>query len=179
MNHNDTPIPMGGKAIPAGMEADADWMNQPIVETPTVKEDYGEEYNTVEKLREELGNLKKLITNLATAVEGVFRCQALSEDPATSEAEKNKLASMIPDQINKRDKAIEQIEKVLPIFENTDYVSYKQGSEEVITISKTTFKTKEDNFNFGTACKKLTTNIFRDQKTLLDKMKAIKKAKSA
>ncbi|KAK5584488.1 hypothetical protein RB653_006100 [Dictyostelium firmibasis] len=186
--HEHKAVPLGGKEIPVGMEAHADWMNHPIQTEVPVKEDYGEEYNETEKLREELGNLKKVVTSICQPVQTLYTLQyILDSDDQTSD--KKAIEKQILDQQAKRDQIIVELNRLIPLFEkHTEYeilviislllVSYKEGIEEVIKQSYKKFNSKEENFEFGSLCKKITSTIFKDQKVLLDKMKAIKKAKS-
>ncbi|EGG14289.1 hypothetical protein DFA_12059 [Cavenderia fasciculata] len=176
----DQPVFLGGgKCLPPGLESEnVNWMEQPIIEN-TVQEDYGEEYKSIELLRKELDNIKKSLTSILAPVESIYRNQerllTLTNDQDKAATEK-----LIKDSENKRDQVIEQLEKNLPMFDkHPEYVSYKQGVQEAIALSKTRFNNKEEHFNFGNACKKTTTNIFRDQKNLLEKMKLIKKTKAA
>eukprot|EP01133_Synstelium_polycarpum_P003816 gene3816-4404_t len=176
-SHENQPVPLGGKLIPEGL--DANWMDQPIIDTPAVKEDYGEEYNETERLREEIGNVKKVVSLICAPVQAIYGYEVKIEASTTDE-EKQKLEALIVDQRQKRDVIIEQLEKIAVLFDkHPEYVSYKEGIQELIALSRTTFASNEEHFNFGVLAKKVTTNIFRDQRVLLDKMKAIKKAKAA
>ncbi|KAM9958273.1 hypothetical protein ACTFIW_001135 [Dictyostelium discoideum] len=176
--HEQKVVPLGGKEIPTGMESHSDWMNHPIQTEAPVKEDYGEEYNETEKLREELGNVKKVVTSICQPVQTIYTLQyILDSDDQTSD--KKAIEKQILDQQTKRDQIIVDLKKLIPLFEkHVEYISYKEGIEEVIKQSYKKFNSKEENFEFGSLCKKITSTIFKDQKNLLDKMKAIKKAKA-
>ncbi|KAF2075294.1 hypothetical protein CYY_003423 [Polysphondylium violaceum] len=169
----NAPVALNGTAIPKGMEEHADWMNRPIVEDAP-KEDFGEEYNSVEKLREELGNLKKVVTSISPPIEAVYRLQQV----VAPENEKEALEKQLAEQESKIDQIVIQLQSFITLLEkHPEYVAYKEGVEQVIKQSKTKFNSREEHFEFGNLCKKVTQNIFKDQKVLLEKMKAIKKAK--
>jgi len=173
MEGQNAQVPLGGTAIPKGMEDHADWMNRPIVEDAP-KEDYGEEYNSVEKLREELGNLKKVVTSISAPVEAVYRFQQV----VAPDNEKEIVEKQLAEQENKIDQINVQLSAFVTLLEKyPEYIAYKEGVQEIIKQSKVKFNSRDEHFEFGNLCKKVTQNIFKDQKVLLEKMKAIKKAK--
>ncbi|KYQ91693.1 hypothetical protein DLAC_07471 [Tieghemostelium lacteum] len=171
----NTPVPLGGTVIPKGLEGEANWQDQPI-QPESEKVDYGEEYNEIEKLREELGNVKKIVSLLPAEIEAIFKVETVLNTPI---ADKVKLENQMKGNVAKRDEILTQLQNLLPLFEkHTETKFYKDNIEEIIKQSKAKILTKDDNFNFGVLCKKVTMMIFKDQKTLLDKMKAIKKSKT-
>ncbi|GAM16987.1 hypothetical protein SAMD00019534_001620 [Acytostelium subglobosum LB1] len=145
----------------------------------TTEQDYGDEYRAVQTFREEIGNAKKVIDTLSTYPDSVFRLMPQLDEPTATEESKARVHTQLAEQAKKRDETIKLLEdKYFPLFaSNPEFAAYKSSIEAVIVQSRTqTFLTRDNVFTFGAECKKITSGIFRDQKKLLDKMKAIKKA---
>jgi len=167
------PVPIGGSRVPKGLELEHDWQKLPIKEdSENNKVSYGPEYDLVEKTRNELGELKKALSSVNAPVDALA---ALRAKLATSPDEKVQKSIELEEQ--KLTKALEVLEAFKSIFpKDSEFGSKGEVIDEVAKAAVLKITTKEEQFEFGTLVKKHTSQIFREQKTLLERMKKLKKS---
>jgi len=140
--------------------------------------DYGPEYARVEKMRNDLGELKKLITNVMPPIESITR---LKVKHATSpDDQKPKVQAQIDQDLQKRDAAISALVKFgeLEWFQPGKEYAHKQAViQEIAQKAALEYTNADDLFEFGTFTKREGQQLFAEQKVLLQKLKDIKKAK--
>ncbi|PRP88787.1 hypothetical protein PROFUN_00255 [Planoprotostelium fungivorum] len=180
------PVPVGGQRVPDALSQEADWRSLPVQE-PEEKKSFGPEYDRVEKLRNDLGDLKKTMSNINAPVEAIMKLSAQLSSAQPEETEK--LTKNLESEKQKRQKVVEELDHFNVLLkgseygqlflDNSVYSSSPDKYEHIEEIKKAAAKaeslTKEEQIDFGSLVKRHTTQIFREQKVLLEKMKALKK----
>eukprot|EP01114_Cavostelium_apophysatum_P000573 TRINITY_DN1051_c0_g1_i1.p1 TRINITY_DN1051_c0_g1~~TRINITY_DN1051_c0_g1_i1.p1 ORF type:complete len:232 (+),score=59.04 TRINITY_DN1051_c0_g1_i1:96-698(+) len=170
------PVPIGGERVPQGLESQADWKSLPVQENAGEKVSYGPEYDSVEKMRNDLGELKKALTNVNIPVDALVTLR--TRLASASDQDKEKAQKAVDAEVAKLNAALQNLQT----YKNTFPQGSEFGKSDIIDeVSKGAVveMDKEQQFTFGTMVKKHTSQIFREQKTLLERLKKIKKDKGA
>ena len=161
-----TPCPYGPSIVPASMPSEFAEPNEDAKEFVST-----DEYNTIMAARTMLGDLKKDLAKVCPQIETKLRT-LLEGDQEKYEAVKK--------QCNEN---LEALLKLLPNYlakiaphEHMLKVNYTQLITMVQDKALVEYQTKEEYGEFMLAVKRASGTIFADQKVLLEKLKAIKKA---
>jgi len=154
-------VALGGTRIPKGLEGSPDWQSLPIHEAKSDNKSFGSEYEKVEKIRNDLGELKKVMTVVTASVDTILTLKAANK--------------AIDAEVSKRDKALADLAGYTKIFGEGSEFDKRAAIEEITKGSQQLDMSKEQQFDFGSTVKKHTSQIFREQKTLLERMKKLKK----
>jgi hypothetical protein len=153
-----TPAPTGEKRVPTGAE------EFPTTESPVTVTEFGEEYKQTEQLRTQLGNLKQSLTALLVPFDGLVQLKRNNAPVETFVEEAGKFA-----------KQLEGVESYKLVFPKGTEFQKEEVIQDIISKSSNFNLTKEEQFEWNQRIKNVTSAIFRDQKVLLERMKAIKK----
>jgi hypothetical protein len=169
------PVKVNEATVPDNMRTNQlEWSEAP----PTEVVDYGPEYTRVEKMRNDLGELKKLLVGVVPPLESIVRLKVkLATSP---DDQKPKVQAQIDQDIQKRDAAIDALLKFgeLEWFQpGKEYASQQAVIQEIGLNARHDFVNAEELFEFGSQAKREGQKLFAEQKVLLQRLKDIKKEK--
>lgn len=176
---NPTPVPMGGDRIPESMggATAADWRSLPDAPA-AIEEDFGADYHAAMAAHKQLGDCKKAISVLNKPVEMAMRLRCQYKDAEGED--KVALQSRLRGAENQRDGALSSAtETILNMSENDISQRTRDCVNDVVTRGKFHFEDKETFGEYMQVLQKANQAIFADQKKLLERIKAIKKAAKA
>ncbi len=157
-----TPVPVGGNRVPKGMTEEN--LKEEVQTTPTEKPYFGEEYEKTERIRTDLGNLKTFLTNILVPFDAIAQMKWGKVDEAKLKTLQTNLDNMLV-----------QLQDWKKTFPKGSEFSKEEILDDVTSKMKNTDLNKDQLFDVGALIKKHTSQIFREQKTLLDRMKQLKK----
>jgi len=174
-----TPVPMGGGRVPESMggEAAADW--RAIPEAPlAIDQDFGPEYHAAMAAHKRLGDCKKAISVLNKPVEMAMRLRVQYKG-AEGQA-KTALESRLKGAENDRNGALSAAtETILNMGDEDISERTRDCVQDVYTRGQFHFEDKETFGEYMQVLQRANQAIFADQKKLLERIKAIKKAAKA
>jgi len=170
------PVKVNEASVPDNMRTNQlEWSEA----QPTEVVDYGPEYTRVEKMRNDLGDFKKLLVGVVPPMESIVRLKVkLATSPGD---QKPKVQTQIDQDIQKRDAAIDALVKFgeLEWFQpGKEYADKQTVIKEVSEKARQDYVNAEDLFEFGSLTKIEGQKLFAEQKVLLQKLKDIKKVHS-
>jgi len=158
---NPTPVAIGGARVPTSMHG-------PEVapdSSTAAPESYGPEYDRVFALRTNLGNLKKAIDALNPPLEAMLRLQQSGKESDPSFAK----------EAQKRDDAVAALRDCSKWFVDAGEYDKRPLIEEMAQGALVIRTSTEDLSNYMLANKRHAQKIFNEQKSLLVKLKELKK----
>jgi len=179
---------IGKQNVPDSMKENApqNWRDIPIPQVEILPE-YGPEHDSLVQLRKDLEGMKKSLTALGPILETRLRCAQRLEDADLSEGNSANLSQehvmvLMQDEEaqRKRDFTFEALRK--QIEKTEDEVTKRKLTpviEEICKKGAKEFTTKEQYAEFWGFLKQQNTKIFAEQKSLLERIKVIKRAKAA
>eukprot|EP00455_Lapot_gusevi_P041984 TRINITY_DN4931_c0_g1_i3.p1 TRINITY_DN4931_c0_g1~~TRINITY_DN4931_c0_g1_i3.p1 ORF type:complete len:221 (+),score=33.48 TRINITY_DN4931_c0_g1_i3:78-665(+) len=164
-----TPVPIGGQRVPVGMEEHQHW--QALPEQPPVVETIDDpEYLRLSSLRENLGNLKKVVQNLCPPVELLRKLSTSVEESKTLEQK--------AEVERKRAEAIAAVRDVAQSINEQSADKYRRTALELSEKAETDMSAEEMQ-QFFALVRTTTQQIFREQSSILQQMKKVKAAARA
>eukprot|EP01017_Pseudomicrothorax_dubius_P043798 TRINITY_DN7352_c0_g1_i2.p1 TRINITY_DN7352_c0_g1~~TRINITY_DN7352_c0_g1_i2.p1 ORF type:complete len:251 (-),score=81.25 TRINITY_DN7352_c0_g1_i2:132-836(-) len=173
-NGDPTPVPLGGVRQPKSMPTvysdqlnDAEAMEEFLLTNP--------EYNDLIARRDQLGELKKAVSQVPPILEAILRHRDKGNHIGTQKAEQKKHELIAQEKV-KLDVSLKELASFGPIIASLKYTELI--GKDLATIEKRAkeeFPTKEELTDFGFFVKKVTQKIFNEQKRILDQIKILKK----
>eukprot|EP00747_Dinoflagellata_sp_TGD_P161667 gnl/TRDRNA2_/TRDRNA2_178386_c0_seq1.p1 gnl/TRDRNA2_/TRDRNA2_178386_c0~~gnl/TRDRNA2_/TRDRNA2_178386_c0_seq1.p1 ORF type:complete len:281 (-),score=80.40 gnl/TRDRNA2_/TRDRNA2_178386_c0_seq1:180-911(-) len=188
--HDAKPVPIGGQhydRVPESMKenAPADWRQLPVAQVEVLPE-YGEQHDNLVQLRKDLEQVKRVIDSLGPSCEARMRLREKLEKEETAEEEKTMLMMQIEEATRKRDAAFDSINLMVGKIEDSDATTDDTTKSRMQALaielrSRGTqdFKNKEEFHVFWSFCRQTNQKIFGEQKKLLERIKVIKREKTA
>lgn len=165
-HHGDpTPVPVGGERVPTSMPTEYDPSAYPTeeVELPP-------EYYNVQEARELLNSFKTLLTKVCPIHEAILRAYTLKDEAAQAAAmteNHEKLQSILEALTAMKGELIANAERLPQVYSETIEQIIEQGTRD--------FRDKTVYTDYMFLVKQTSAKVFKDMKTLLERMKAIKK----
>jgi hypothetical protein len=166
-----TPVRLDGvHNIPEGMKGQVYPDVDPNVPQPTY---FGPEAERIEKLRNDLGDLKKHLVSVNVPNEAILRNKA--KLAGADETQTEKIKQLIRAEEAKREQIVNTVQEIInrDVF-NTEEARRKTINE-LLDKSKQEFNSQEELYEFGAIVKRESQQIFNEQKKLLQQLKDAKK----
>uniref|UniRef100_A0A0G4HWG1 Uncharacterized protein n=1 Tax=Chromera velia CCMP2878 TaxID=1169474 RepID=A0A0G4HWG1_9ALVE len=163
-NGDPTPVGVGGKQLPKGLEGERlDWENLPEA-PPAEPEDFGPEVERLMAKRNAVGDFKKAIEAVCKPIDNILKLQAGEQTPTTP--------ALIEKQQKAKLAAVSALEAFLSIF--SDDEERKQLIESIAVEAKGEFASREAYGDFLLRMKRHQSAQFNAQKSLLQDIKKAK-----
>lgn len=185
--HDETPVPAGhflDNRIPESMKAGApdDWTKLPVAQVEVLPE-YGPEHDRIVALRKELEQVKRTIDSLGPACETHMKLTQKLASGGLSEEDQTMVMTKDEDAKRRRDAAFDSIDHMVAGIEDTDATTrdttkscMEEMARELRERGSVDFASKEHFSEYWTFCRAQTQKIFKENRMLLERIKAIKKA---
>jgi len=175
-SYDSTPVPIGGKRVPAAMQSQADWMSLPERQ-PTAKQSYGPEYDQLEQQRLNVEKIKKAIS-AATLHLAVVQRHSAAVEASTDEEKTGKLRSAVEKEKDKLSSSIKEIRSLTASL-NTSQESKELASNIEEVATRLSSELSIDQFNkLNEDARYLGQSLFRFSTKLLQQLKAAKQQAS-
>jgi len=173
----DTPVPTGGARVPDSMKdgsAPADWQEMPDAQI-AIEPDYSPEYYEAQRVYETMGEIKKSISVLNKPVEQVLKVRL--QYKGASGDDQVALESRVKGEEKVRDGALGSVSALVESLPEGAFSERALSCiAEALKCGAFDFEGKEGFGDFMTCLQRCNQAIFADQRKLLQKIKALKKA---